>query len=691
MDVEPAKVSSLLSFAVPQPPPLTPRPAPPAQPVPDSTILVKIPAPKSLPHASSSLLLPPRSSEENPDILKEGPDSPDGNGGGRPSFMIPPPPTVPRPLPSRPNAESRKSLEAASHESDEYEEEPSTTSFDFTRYTDTASHPQVITGRQGPPETEILADEDGGRRDFPHIGCGIHPLSVDPIDPGFIPSRSPSIKAAKSPVEPPRPPQEQSVRETEPEEEDQEQARKRRLAERMAKLGGIRFGVPPPIGIPPPPKVERETKEEGGERPKGDEPEEEDEQARRQRIAAKLAGMGGMRIGMVPGVVPPPKPPAPTRKDSVRTKQSGQKSPPPPVRAPPAPTLVPPPPVRSDTGNASEDDVVKVEFEESEAEEVDYHHVSEEVPPPIPSRTTRPPIPGSGHHRKASSDSILFPTHGAAPSRVAPPAHSEYVMVEEPDIIEVSTPLPPPRATRPPRAAPPPPAPSSDVPDDMTMSQWELPPIPRSSLDMEASAADLSASSWSETFDGEETPQEKTTESSSKERRQSAGQMTMDQLMTVWGRVGVQVCEVAVQLFEKSRKSLIGDGTHIGFLNAVLERVPNASMVEEDASSFGYLIYAQTGALVTKRAADIMPGDVIVLQEAKLKGHKGLQTYQQTVGGGAPVVAVIGEYEAKRSKVRVYQASQHVGSQVCRTINPVSVLLMGLFRQLRQSVIGWKI
>lgn len=454
----------------------------------------------------------------------------------------------------------------------------------------------------------------------------------------------------------------------------------------MARLGGIRFGAPPHVGILPPRNAERGAEEEGEEKVKEDEPEEEDEQARRQRIAAKLASMGGMRIGMAPGAVPPP---APTRKDSASTDKPEPRSPPP-VRVPPPPTQAPPP-VRSDTGNVSEDDVVKVEMEESEAEEIDYHYVSEEAPPPVPSRTARPPIPGPGHLRKGSSGSIPFPTQSTAPSRVAPPAPSEYVMVEEPDIVEELTPPPPPRPTRPPRAAPPPPESSSDIPDNMAMSQWELPPIPTSSLEMEGSVADLSASSWSETFDSEEAFQEKIAEPSSKERRQSAGHMTGDQLLATWGRVGIQVSEVAVQLFEKSKKVLVGDGTYVGFVNAVLERVPTASTVEEDASSFGYPIYVQTGSLVTKRAADIMTGDIIVLQDAKLKGHKGIQAYHQTVGAGTPVVAVVAEYEPKKSKVKTYQASQHVGNQVRHTTISSSIVLTDLFRPLSLLVIGWRI
>ena len=475
----------------------------------------------------------------------------------------------------------------------------------------------------------------------------------------------------KPPAEAPKLPQEEPISESAPEEVDEEQARKGRLAERMAKLGGIRFGVPPPIGRPPSQKVQREAEGEGEETPKeeGQPEEEENEQARRQRIAAKLAGMGGMRIGMAPGTAPP-KPPVPTRKDSANTEQPERRSvppplkSPPPVRAPPPPAQTSPPSTRSNTGNLSEDDVVKVDMEESDTEEVDYHVVSEEVPPPIPSRTSRPPIPGPGNFRRSSTDSITFPSQNTAPARFVLPTSSEYVMVEEPDSGEGLIPPPPPRLARPPRAAPPPPAPSSDLPDNMTMSQWELPPIPSSSLDMETSVADLSASSWSESFDTEETSQEKNIEASKKARRQREGSMSADQLTATWGRVGIQVCEVAVELFEKSKKTLIGDGTYVGFVNAVLDRVPNTSTVEEDATSFGYLIYVQTGSSVTKRAAEIMPGDIITLQDAKLKGHKGIQTYHRSVGEGTPVVAIIGEYEPKKSKAKAYQASQHVGNQV---------------------------
>ena len=104
--------------------------------------------------------------------------------------------------------------------------------------------------------------------------------------------------------------------------------------------------------------------------------------------------------------------------------------------------------------------------------------------------------------------------------------------------------------------------------------------------------------------------------------------------------------------------------------------VPNTSTVEEDASSFGLLVRARKDSLVTVTDLDIMPGDIITIRDATLKGRKGVRNYQQTIGTEGPVVAVIGEYEEKKSKVKAYQASGHVGNQVRHIINSAPMVLM---------------
>ncbi|KAL1722823.1 hypothetical protein EV715DRAFT_191889 [Schizophyllum commune] len=138
--------------------------------------------------------------------------------------------------------------------------------------------------------------------------------------------------------------------------------------------------------------------------------------------------------------------------------------------------------------------------------------------------------------------------------------------------------------------------------------------------------------------------------------------------MAVWGRVGVQICEAATTLFDKSKRTLIGDGSFHGFVAATLHEVPNAQAVAPP-EAYGALVYAQQGQTVQKRVSEIMPGDVVLLRDAKLKGHKGLAAYSLSVGQGEDVVGIVGEFEGKKSKVRVFQANQHVGQQTVESVS----------------------
>ncbi|EGO19377.1 hypothetical protein SERLADRAFT_402894 [Serpula lacrymans var. lacrymans S7.9] len=100
---------------------------------------------------------------------------------------------------------------------------------------------------------------------------------------------------------------------------------------------------------------------------------------------------------------------------------------------------------------------------------------------------------------------------------------------------------------------------------------------------------------------------------------------------------------------------------------AVLHGVPNA--MQPSGMDFGHIVYAQTSSAVQRRMSEILPGDIIALYDAKFKGHKGLQTYHQSVGVGEPLVGVINEFETKKSKVRVFQANQHVGQQTVESVS----------------------
>ncbi|KAG6877697.1 hypothetical protein C0993_005022 [Termitomyces sp. T159_Od127] len=543
-------------------------------------------------------------------------------------------------------------------------------------------------------DQEILDEEEG-----------------DPIDPSFhSPSRRTSFIVPQPLASPPA-----TEALVTPEETDRV-AHPKTIAERMAKLGGIKFGAAPPLphavrSPPPVPKEEEEAEQEdSSEQPFGaNEPtEEEEEQARKERIAAKLAMMGGMRIGMMPlgaGAVRP------------QTSEAEERPPAPPSRAPPArPTS---PPQSQDIGeqetglsasqvshaSATSDEGVKVEIEDSEIEEIsqadaqEIEEEPEEVPPPVPARgprrrgiansdsenssisplpPPRSPVPKSLSTRSASIQSTSSmarqsstdSTTGMQKAATYKP-QSEYVMVEEPSsfLPEKEEEIPPPPPARPshrPTRTVPPPPPEPSVPlSDSISSQWEMPSIPSGPIEFSI-PADISLS-W---------PEDSSASSSlsppppppSKPGADADVPLSSDDLMTVWGRVGVQICEVATTLFEKSKKSLIGDGTYDGFIRAVLSEVPNAAMPTSTAS-YGYLIYAQMGNTVQRRASEILPGDIMILQDAKLKGHKGLQSYHQNVGTGEPLVGVVSEFEPKKSKVRLFQANQHVGQQTVEAVS----------------------
>lgn len=565
---------------------------------------------------------------------------------------------------------------------------------------------------------------------------------IDPIDPSF--HRTISRSSAKTledqtpnedlpqtqRLSPTLPPQRPPATEKSQEEEG-ETTRRQTIAERMAKLGGIRFGAPLPVPKPPPHPATAEDDGTSAEKSQDDpapvqedpqEEGEEEEAARKARIATKLAGMGGMRFEMFP-VQPSPKP------SPVADLASPSSTKPVPPRRPTLPPPPPPPPapshsefeeIGSESQSVTDSDLVQIEAEESELEEVTHEEAGVEEappPPPRPSKHARqgstasvstdiaPPLP---HGRRALSPSSRLPPPQipAPPSSQSlsplpnPHSYQDFVMVhDEPghhETEEEAPPPPPPRPVRQPpsRTAPsephppvphslppipqipPPPPPPMQQREASGDPQWSLPDIPSASLDL-GKVEDLSSSAWSQ--DSTNYPQTMHTQQPMASTSVSTvsqpvqppprvlGQLNADELLALWGSVGVHIGEFAHAMYDKSKKSLIGDGTYRGFVQAVLGQVPNAARPQPSApiDTVAHLIYSQTGGVVNRRVCEIMPGDIIVLFDAKLKGHKGLHTYQQHVGtGGDPVWGIVSEFEMKKSKARAYQANQHVGAQV---------------------------
>ena len=481
----------------------------------------------------------------------------------------------------------------------------------------------------------------------------------------------------------------------------------------MAKLGGIKFGAPmpstrTPISPSTPYRLEQVDDVPEDSPDKDESRREEGEEDRRARIAAKLAGMGGMRMG----ILPPPGPPSralPVPKDKDDGTTSSMASPraavPPPVPKLTSELTEPSEDEHESTSRSPADsDLVDAGDNESEIEEVSHKDAEEtdeemEEPPPVPSRSSRPlllernesrfvedlppPLPPGRHAVPSRENSQRKGSGGPIPLQIERSTSSDYVMVEEPVEEEEVLPMPqkgiPPRTSfpQPPSSPPPPPPVSERRNSKFPSSDWRLPNIPSGSLGFVQSAElETSLSEDSTTYpttaDEQYNREQQTTSSSSRSLatgsvgRGPDGQLSGDDLLALWGRVGVHVGHAATQLHEKSRKMLIGDGTYPGFVNAALSQVQSVTVPSKVTKHpYGYLIYHQTAGIVQKRASEILPGDIISFENARFKGHKGLHGYQQNVGcDGEPLIGIVGEYDPKKSKVKVFEANQHVGSQV---------------------------
>ncbi|GAB1520668.1 hypothetical protein RhiTH_003753 [Rhizoctonia solani] len=673
-------------FVAPPPPPAvsSPPPAPPTFSPPPPPPPVTSPPP-----ASESFVAPPPPPAHAPPPRPSGSPPPPP----RPSNAPPPPPPAQEEEQEEEEEEEEDAIDAVSPAPPPMPSSPPVSS---PPQLPSSPPPPVPTSRP-PRKPSIPIPERDSDYNSPSRSSADHSRAAQLVGIAQPEAESPT----KSEVAPETAP---SKAEEEEQGETEEQARRRTIAQRMAKLGGIKFGLP---GVAPPPvprrqptnppeeeenKESTETDDTPAPAPTGpvseeaqpvDDGSEESERARKERIAAKMAAMGGMRFGMLPpgaggplgrpppppSAAPPPPPSAgpPPPPTAVPPPVPSAAPPRPPSSAPPPPAFIPPPPPPVPTkakspergasevddfatvseGQSLEEEGVHVEAEVSEPEQLGMPEEDDEPTPPPPPRPANrpPPVP------RATSPPSRNPPRAPGSRQNSVDLNSQpqgFTMVEAPgDESEADGPPPPPRpSTRPP------PPPSSRPP----------PPPPEES-DFEHAGVDeyMTRSLVSEDETNYPTGQGASARTSRELPipprpaviRPSAApppghEPDSDMLMVLWGKVGVQITQSALTLAERGRRSIVGDGTSTGFVTAVLAGVDSAYK-----GSYGWPVFAQNGGTVQRRSSDIMPGDIIVMTDIKLKGHKGLQAYSTHVSG--ELVGVVSEFEAKKHKVKVWQ------------------------------------
>lgn len=460
---------------------------------------------------------------------------------------------------------------------------------------------------------------------------------------------------------------------------DADAARRRGIAERMAKLGGIKFGMPVSTRPSPIRKIAEPDDESGAAEDTVEDSNltpEEAERTRRAGIAARMAAMGGRGLGMygappAPAVEPPPIP-------SSRPKRQSRDE------VTHAVTRQPPPPPGNDMSESMGDETSESEVEmvnaepEEEGEMIEQEEDEEpelvETPPALPTRSSRPSVPPASRPPPAlpGSSSTSPPlTSSRRPALPASPPN-EYEIVNDDRASSAK-----PRTSHS-RSIPAPSAESTTNPSMESSGQWELPNIPSGSFDLgnrgpgaggsNAQAGPSIAendASWTKVDQDERRTRTKASGSSQKSSEPFSGPspalISAESLVGLAHRLGPTIVSSAQHVHEKSKRLVIGDGSSISFLFMVLSPINGVS-----TSSLGHLIYAQTGNAVQKRLGDIMPGDIVALYDARFKGHKGglgLGAYSLSCGTkDEPMLGVISEFEGKKNKIKAFSVNQHPNS-----------------------------
>lgn len=461
------------------------------------------------------------------------------------------------------------------------------------------------------------------------------------------------------------------------------------IAERMARLGGIQLGGPmPSMNVKGRSAVPNSDLAQSEDITKTTQvADAEDEEVRRARIAAKLQSMGGMRIGILPGALKTTPPLLAGDEQTVAPPIVGDKQSLMAIQTSGAKDISYSMPV----SNTS--DGVEATPLPSARRAATKQSVASDLPGPAQddsqgaSWSTRPPIPAIPRHVALHNTSASNKEYVVKTTTTTPYLASEYRedslakedILQSPDQTSVllDPSLTPPRGTH--RSS------LHLTESPKTQSSWEIPTmVPDPLLRFDSMVLDLDHMSMSRlsTEEGshQTPPMSPTVPTRPAPKRRSSQvpapdtpkaplmvDLTPEELDDLSQRIGAQIFEAAMQVYEAHKKSVVGDGSSTAFSKAAMGLVPNAA--PPLGLNFGCLIYSQTGQTVHKRMSDVRPGDIVVIQKAILKGHKGLSSYHQEVGESEPAVAIVSSFEASnKSKMKVLQFNQSIKQKVGREL-----------------------
>ncbi|WWC70854.1 uncharacterized protein I206_104806 [Kwoniella pini CBS 10737] len=642
---------------------------------------------------------------------------------------IPPPPPHARPFPPP--------VQAAADEEEDSEDEPPPLPSARVLPPPPAREPQDDSGKAYP------AVEDEEDEAPPPPPPARQPSMPPPIQTSVTASAAPpKSPAAPSPVTASSPTMARALPSQEmpasPKAEDEEATRRSGIAARMAKLGGIKFGMPPPTfkkssrDVTSPPATEAvlpQTEElqvdspidkpppipsPGAEQPAsnatsalaepagGGEETPEQEAARRRATLARLRAGGALGgFGLFNHGSSAPS----TEAEDTRGLEAEKLD-----AAEAASDDAPSPPARSPVtgGRLSLGPPANVNEAETTEEEAPpppppgrpqptiSTSIKNEVPvsstpgpqtptspmPASPVRTPsgrRPPVPtekrfSQSYKRSSTTSSAKAIIPEDRPTSIA----SDWQISDEPAVImsqqqegtqepsEDAPPPPPPvRPPPPPQAqsqqvSQSPPRRSSSFLSRRSRSSIDIPPTTPSKAsqhDIPVSPAQPSPARQSSISRQPPAPPAHTASAIGSQ----GGRPGFDQLKEASATYGAQLARSAHQIFSGGRKAQVGDGSPAGFVLLAMDQ----AQLPRPSQGWGQVVFEQEAGSILRRYDDPRPGDIAAFHDAKLKGKKGLSTYNQHVGSvQEPLIGIVAEFEDRKHKLRILQVERGVPEEV---------------------------
>ncbi|WVW84772.1 hypothetical protein I302_106807 [Kwoniella bestiolae CBS 10118] len=550
------------------------------------------------------------------------------------------------------------------------------------------------------------------------------PSMLAPIQVGVpTPASAPKSPSSTSPVAASSPARARAPTSEEPpsspKAEDGDATRRSGIAARMAKLGGIKFGMPPPTFKKPQnitsPSSELPPAEEGhvdspidkepplpsprGEVPaspvrggaevEGEETPEQEAARRRATLARLRAGgaLGGFGLFNPGGAAEAEEPKEDLRgieqekpvqaAEQVEDDEDDAPPPPPPVR-PPVPggrpvlsppadlqeegdTPPPPPPGRPTISTSLGNDQAP-----PPPARVPQTPTSPIVGSPVRTPSgRRPPVPlekrFSSSHKRTSTASSAIILEDQPTSSIG---SGEWQISDEPAAIMSS------QLEQGEEDAPPPP-PNRPPPPPQVQAQARPPQgSPRRSGSIlsrkSRTSIDIAPPTPSKVPQQQEVPPSPVQQTLARQPSMSqggGGRPGFDQLKEASQTYGAQLARSAHNIFAQGKRAQVGDGSPAGFVffamdNAQLPR-PNLE------KGWGQVVFEQEGGSILRRYDDPRPGDIAAFHDSKLKGKKGLSTYNQHVGSvEEPLIGIVAEFEERKHKLRVLQVERGVPEEV---------------------------